>query len=32
VGDGEQRLKLLRRVEGGVQRTAFEPVRFVPFV
>jgi protein-L-isoaspartate(D-aspartate) O-methyltransferase len=32
VGDGEQRLTLLRRVEGGLQRTAFEPVRFVPFV
>jgi protein-L-isoaspartate(D-aspartate) O-methyltransferase len=32
VGDGEQRLTLLRRVEGDVQRTAFEPVRFVPFV
>ena len=32
VGDGEQRLTLLRRVEDGVQRTAFEPVRFVPFV
>jgi protein-L-isoaspartate(D-aspartate) O-methyltransferase len=32
VGDGEQRLTLLRRVEDGVQRTAFEPVRFVPLV
>jgi protein-L-isoaspartate(D-aspartate) O-methyltransferase len=32
VGDGEQRLTLLRRVADGVQRTAFEPVRFVPFV
>ena len=32
VGDGVQRLTLLRRVEDGVQRTAFEPVRFVPFV
>jgi protein-L-isoaspartate(D-aspartate) O-methyltransferase len=32
VGDGQQRLTLLRRVEDGVQRTAFEPVRFVPLV
>lgn len=32
VGNGVQRLTLLRRVEDGVQRTAFEPVRFVPFV
>jgi protein-L-isoaspartate(D-aspartate) O-methyltransferase len=32
VGDGEQRLTLLRRVEDGVQRTPFEPVRFVPLV
>ena len=32
VGDGEQRLTLLRRVEDGVQRTAFEPVRFVPLI
>jgi protein-L-isoaspartate(D-aspartate) O-methyltransferase len=32
VGDGMQRLTLLRRAEDGVQRTAFEPVRFVPLV
>jgi len=32
VGDGEQRLTLLRRVKGGVQRTAYEPVRFVPLI
>jgi protein-L-isoaspartate(D-aspartate) O-methyltransferase len=32
VGDGQQRLTLLRRVEDGVQRTAFDPVRFVPLV
>ena len=32
VGDGDQRLTLLRRSESGVQRTAHEPVRFVPLV
>jgi len=33
VGDGQQRLTLLRRVEEtACKRTAFEPVRFVPLV
>ena len=30
--DGHQRLTLLRRAESGLQRTAYEPVRFVPLV
>jgi protein-L-isoaspartate(D-aspartate) O-methyltransferase len=32
VGEGEQRLTLLRRTDDGVERTAFEPVRFVPLI
>jgi protein-L-isoaspartate(D-aspartate) O-methyltransferase len=33
VGDGgEERLTLLRRGESGFERTAFEPVRFVPLI
>ena len=30
--EGRQRLTLLRRAESGLQRTAYEPVRFVPLV
>jgi protein-L-isoaspartate(D-aspartate) O-methyltransferase len=32
LGDGIQQLTVLRRTEGGLQRQAREPVRFVPLV
>jgi protein-L-isoaspartate(D-aspartate) O-methyltransferase len=32
VDDGDQRLILLRRAEGGVERSAHERVRFVPLI